>query len=159
MSFAGSDLSNLVEQMTANLRDSSKGQPIGAACDIAREFLERFFRFGLALEREPELRDTPAVKRFLDGASGLLPGVMPGFFSAVDRFDGRLHMPGDLDWRQVGKFRSSLEFFTAYFGQSPEFELEDVDAAIRERAQYDGGISAESIPHGIPKSHWWWFAP
>jgi|SRR5215472_18100106 len=150
------EVSTLAARMTAVLHDLSRQPPAAEARDLARRFLAWMFQLGRLLELEPTLRDSAPVKEFLDSARGMPAKAVAAFGSVADGLEGQLHTIGDLEWRQISELRSALEFFEQYFGPHPEFELQEIDDTLRERAKYDG-LKAPP-PKGVPESHWWWTA-
>jgi len=142
--------------MAAVLHDLSRQPTAAEARDLARQFLAWMFQLGRFLELEPALRDSALVKDFLDGGRSMPAQVLTAFGSIADGLEGQLHTIGDLEWRQVSELRSALEFFEQYFGPQPEFEMQEIDDSLRERAKYDG--TKTPAPKGVPESHWWWSA-
>lgn len=95
----------------------------------------------------------PALRRIAGGLGHFAGSIETSFVLGVDEWT-------DIAWR-----RSALEFLFRLLPAEDgdwlrrEIEPNAYDDLIRRYSHDLGYLRATEIPPGIPKSHWWWWAP
>jgi hypothetical protein len=157
----------LADELLAQLRRVDAESPLAEQTAAAERFLQVLLPFGLALERDPALRDDPAIGAFLAESAALLPALSVGLQVVTARFPAKLGERfewGD-EWIMACERRSAVEFlFTLYPGAERDGVLDGIerdvlDEAMRERGRDEGGLASEQVPPGTPPGHWWWWWP
>ncbi len=137
-----------------------------------RQFFDDVFEIGLILTRHSGFWTAPAIVTLVAGARSPLAAAWSDvikFMCYIDSISvsGVMGFGGDVGWRNICYGRSALSFFCDIFdGQIPDDErgpfaedLRGTDQTIRKKGDFEGHISDEEIPDGIPRDHWWWWYP
>jgi hypothetical protein len=160
MSPTDAQVSTLTVRMSEFLQDiAARKPPVDQVYEGSRAFFCNLFDIGLLLLREPGRRDGADASAFLEIAGRTLSDCFPALDYAVFSYETLIFQPGDIDWIESCTLRSALAFYQEFFPGAPQFDLEELDRALTHKAQFDGFLTPDSIPRGIPESHWWWFAP
>lgn len=129
------------------------------------DFFDDIYHLGLALGIEPRLGVDPELARFIEDTVPVLREhhvdlmFFPG--EVVRRFQGIWEYN---EWERLCAARSGLQFFVDLFGKTAlaenlsDFDTGYVDDLIREMGR-EGHLTDDEIPHGVPRSHWWWWHP
>jgi hypothetical protein len=136
-----------------------------AGQDGARRLLDALYELGLCARRDPAFAASPALGAMVERTAPLLErGInVLGYWLMV--LEGRFYGTWEWNWDEATRARSALEFLFELYRGTPlaarfdELGTEEVDGQLRHVAQYEGMNPDESVPPGIPASHWWWWAP
>lgn len=157
-----------MERIVQLMRLLREPAPVADGHPLATKIMDAVYELGMALRREPSLREAPEFQRFIAESTELLthPFVsMPLWFWPAQRESYiRGRWEGE-DWRLYCELRSSMEFLREVYRDTPYVEtlekigFEDFDADAREWGRREGGLKDEEIPDDMPASHWWWWYP
>ena len=156
------ELSALLDSMREALEALTSGRPVDKAEGEADSFMAGVYRLGLELHGNAALRASPEYRKFLEDSSRVLPYAMIYLEYFVDRLLTRLYHGSILNWKAICEKRSGVEFFFELYRDTPfagfleNFELGELDPALRRQAVFEGYVPPEEIPPSIPESHWWW---
>lgn len=160
---ATTDLDDCIDRILANLEVIAR-TPIRdeRRRGLVAEMLRAFYRAGLLCSGAPELRPevsarlAPVWRHFADeGTFELQMFAGRQMSSALCEAEG---------WPGPCRGRSALAFFIEFADAALELEslrveLADLDESLREGADREGYLRDEEIDAGVPRTHWWWWAP
>lgn len=129
-------------------------------------FLSKFFELGLLVKGNPALLESPEVSHFLNSSAENLGKAISEIRDYIRLTEDMFYFEWELDeWEQICERRSAVEFLfelyrdTKFEGWFQFFDIEDLDELIHDRGEREGGVPEDSIPQGIPLTHWWWWYP
>ncbi|MCY1059054.1 hypothetical protein [Nannocystis sp. SCPEA4] len=160
---ATTDLTACIERILANLEAVAR-TPIDHyhRRRFVADLLHDVYTLGLAWSGDPALRGevfarlAPVWRHFAD----------EGPFE-LEMFAARVSSSALIDaegWVGPCRRRSALAFFVDLAGAELELtrleeDLADVDETLRELATREGYLRDEERDPGVPREHWWWWAP
>lgn len=168
MNLQNGNLDRQLAQMLETLQSLRDQHEVDRWRDVTGSFMQRLFDLGLLLHREPNIKEMTNVKNFIEESGNLLPLVVGHInfycFLTKDWFYGEWEYD---EWISACKKRSSLEFLFElyantgfqYFLPNLQTEAHTIDELLRTKV--DAGVYTpyETIPQGMPTSHWWWWYP
>jgi len=130
--------------------------------DSISQFMENLSRIGrgeMKIEREE-------LNSFLKDTAPLVNDASLPLHQYLFRTENILtnEFYGD-EWNKVCSRRSNIEFLREMYHDyfDPDWNLfldcENLDDMLRQKGDYEGGLSESQIPAGTPSSHWWWWYP
>src|SRR5580700_4182535 len=153
-------------RMEATLQEIAATPSLEAKESGATTLMADFFDLGVALARQPELRESSYFLRFFETTLGNVVDATTGIEIYMQTTESRC---GDTwygrEWMWICERRSSIQFFLDLYSESeisPVIQLIEIgslDKAIRYRGQFDGFVKESEIPEGMPSAHWWWWYP
>jgi hypothetical protein len=155
-----------LSRMAKILKDVASTPSVEAKEDGAIVLMTDFFHVGLALERKPELRQSPEFVQFFESTLGDVVDAIVGvdqFICTTERKCGDTWY--DDEWTWVCERRSGVQFFLDLYSRSEIsaaielIEVRGLDQALRHRGEFEGHLEESEIPPGIPYTHWWWWLP
>lgn len=162
---SAADASGALAEVEAAAAEVARAAGPAAGQDAARRLMDALYRAGLHARRDPAFAASPALRGVVERTAPLLErgmGVL-GYWLMV--LEGRFYGTWEWNWDDATRARSALEFLFELYRGTPlqarfeELGTEEVDGQLRHVARYEGMNPDESVPAGIPASHWWWWAP
>jgi hypothetical protein len=153
-----------LDQLEHALNRATPGMAEGEQERLAAAALDALFDIGLALSTGRLQRSD--IQPVLDRTREKLSLLDRGIFGVV--VDGPSPLLNDIvfpdAWREVCTIRSSLQFAIDLYsdGRVPEHlreDLEQFDHLLEQVGKRDAPLPPKEVPPGVPRSHWWWWAP
>jgi hypothetical protein len=154
---------SLFDDVLEQLREVESGTSRLDRDDLTESLMHSFYELGLAIAKDPRLRESAEFKAFINESVPLLEFAIP-------RIDTYVHRIGDMfwggwedhDWFSLSQRRSAAQFLVDLYDGTPiaqelrdELRPDQFDETIRQRAKVDAYLP-EGVPEGMPASHWWW---
>ncbi len=153
-------MSGAAEHVLSLLRRLDAARDAGERERLAEALMAAVYGFGLALHRgEESARElAAAAEPLVQRATGPL-GLFAG--SIEERFVLAWEPNG---WEEIAWRRSALAFLLELFPDEADWLRDQIgpdayDDVIRRRSHDFGHLRPSEIPPGMPRSHWWWWAP
>lgn len=134
--------------------------------DAMHQLARSVFKLGLALEKNPGQMDDEVRARIKSDGDALAELLQKLSYYVVS-LQGRFYGEWEASWLDSSVARSGLEFLRAIYADTafgarleelaPDM-LDELDELMEAQAVHHGGIREESIPEGVPATHWWWRA-
>ncbi len=126
----------------------------------------RFFENLSVIGREESKISENEKKEFLSKTSSLVNGASRSLHTYLFDTEGILlnEFHGN-EWIRVCKRRSNIEFLRSLYHDyfDPDWSLfldcENLDYMLKQKGDFEGGLSDNEIPEGTPPAHWWWWHP
>jgi hypothetical protein len=129
-------------------------------------FMRKYLDLYLALKQEPMLFKNIKYQDYLNESSILLIGITFDIHRFIREIGYTLESTFyDDEWLGICRRRSGIEALEEMYANTcfaeylPKFKDEDLDYMIQGKGRYEGYLSDEEIPIGIPQFHWWWWYP
>ncbi|WP_437640243.1 hypothetical protein [Sorangium sp. So ce854] len=161
-------LPDLLASMLADLEELKRNRSLEDARGAMITFLSRVIELGLRLHRDPALRASTGVQRFLQESTALLPSAIVHLHHHCSHMKSWYYGEWEHDeWVRAARERSQMEFlFDLYAGTSFEAyvpaldeEMATVDELLCRKVDVGVYIPFERTPRGMPSTHWWWWYP
>jgi hypothetical protein len=137
----------------------------GDSAGVANAYLRLLFGLGRASEIAGEVSHD--VQASLEATALRLDRLGTGFRRFLHR--SRNHLLQEFlfpdQWPCALERRSAVQFLIdLYRGLAPpgvleQVDTEEMDELLRHRGAWEGFLTPDEIPEGIPASHWWWRLP
>ena len=159
-------LTELLAQIRRVLTDLGREGTTEHRRDLIEDLMTGIYSLGLLLHREPLLRSSPEMLKFLRDGQSLLLMAVPSILSYVNTTESKFYASWVYDeWTRVSIRRSAIEFLRELFRETSFaeflafFNTDDIDKMFPSKEEKGGYLPVENIPIGIPPSHWWWWYP
>jgi hypothetical protein len=130
------------------------------------QFMNGTMEIYLALKADPSIREDPEFQHYISKSAGKLTWFTNYIVLFMSKIEQDLHSTFyDNEWLHLCSKRSSIDALKEMYRNTcleehfPDIDTEDLDDHMSSVGDYEGYLSAEKIPAGIPHSHWWWWYP